>query len=175
MPLDPPTHREDSAGNQVQAQTAPSTRIALTHSQPAPSAVHTRTVRSSPPLASQVPSGAIATAFTPSVWPVRVARRVPSAPHTRTLRSSPPLASQVPSGAIATPLTLLLWPVRVARAVPSGAQIRTVPSSLPVASQVPSGAIATALNQYERLAARHETYVYWSMIIVMTRRLARPG
>jgi putative transposase len=28
-------------------------------------------------------------------------------------------------------------------------------------------------RDYERLAAHHETYVYWSMIIVMTRRLAR--
>jgi len=26
---------------------------------------------------------------------------------------------------------------------------------------------------YERLPAHHETYVYWAMIIVMTRRLAR--
>ncbi len=31
------------------------------------------------------------------------------------------------------------------------------------------------IRDYERLAARHETYVYWSMIIVMTRRLARTG
>jgi transposase len=29
------------------------------------------------------------------------------------------------------------------------------------------------VRDYERLAARHETYIYWSMIIVMTRRLAR--
>ena len=28
-------------------------------------------------------------------------------------------------------------------------------------------------REYERLPAHHETYVYWSMIIVMTRRLAR--
>ena len=32
------------------------------------------------------------------------------------------------------------------------------------------------VRDYERLPARHETYVHWSMIIVMTRRLARgPG
>jgi len=31
------------------------------------------------------------------------------------------------------------------------------------------------VRDYERLPARHETYVYWSMIIVMTRRLARGG
>ena len=29
------------------------------------------------------------------------------------------------------------------------------------------------VRDYERLASRHETYVYWAMIIVMTRRLAR--
>jgi transposase len=32
---------------------------------------------------------------------------------------------------------------------------------------------ATAVRDYERLRAHHETYVYWAMIIVMTRRLAR--
>jgi len=32
------------------------------------------------------------------------------------------------------------------------------------------------IRDYERLPAHHETYIYWSMIIVMTRRLARkPG
>jgi transposase len=30
-----------------------------------------------------------------------------------------------------------------------------------------------AVRDYERLPARHETYVYWAMIIVMARRLAR--
>jgi transposase len=29
------------------------------------------------------------------------------------------------------------------------------------------------VRDYERTAAHHETYVYWAMIIVMTRRLAR--
>ncbi|MFZ0191294.1 MAG: IS5 family transposase [Streptosporangiaceae bacterium] len=29
------------------------------------------------------------------------------------------------------------------------------------------------VRDYERLAAQHETYIYWAMIIVMTRRLAR--
>jgi putative transposase len=29
------------------------------------------------------------------------------------------------------------------------------------------------VRDYERLPARHETFVYWAMIIVMTRRLAR--
>lgn len=32
------------------------------------------------------------------------------------------------------------------------------------------------VRDFERLPARHETWIYWSMIIVMTRRLARiPG
>ena len=31
------------------------------------------------------------------------------------------------------------------------------------------------VRDYERLPARHETYVHWAMIIVMTRRLARAG
>jgi transposase len=29
------------------------------------------------------------------------------------------------------------------------------------------------VRDYERLPARHETYIYWSMIIIMTRRLTR--
>jgi hypothetical protein len=29
------------------------------------------------------------------------------------------------------------------------------------------------VREYERLTAHHETIVYWAMIIVMTRRLAR--
>ena len=29
------------------------------------------------------------------------------------------------------------------------------------------------VRHYERLPAHHETYIYWAMIIVMTRRLAR--
>ena len=110
-----------------------------------------RTVRSSPPVASQVPSGAIATALTrrAGVAPVRAGAllaggRVPD-PHRPV--DSPAVASQVPSGAIATALTGPVWPVRVARCWPvAGSQIRTVPSSPPVASQVPSGAIATALT-----------------------------
>ena len=38
-----------------------------------------RTVLSQPPVASQLPSGATATAVTRSVWPVRVARSCPVA------------------------------------------------------------------------------------------------
>ena len=54
------------------------------------------------PVASQVPSGEIATASTDPVWPVRVARRVPSAAQIRAIPSKLAVASQVPSGEIAT-------------------------------------------------------------------------
>jgi len=29
------------------------------------------------------------------------------------------------------------------------------------------------VRDYERQPAHHETYIYWAMIIIMTRRLAR--
>ncbi len=36
--------------------------------------------------------------------------------------------------------------------------------------------VAGGERNSERLPARHEAYIYWAMIIVMTRRLARkPG
>ena len=66
-------------------------------------------------VASQVPSGAIATALRRPVWPVRVARGEPSAAQIRTVPSPLAVASQVPSGAIATASTASVWPVRVAR------------------------------------------------------------
>ncbi len=50
------------------------------------------------PAASQVPSGAIATASTGPSWPVSVARGVPSAFQVRTVPSQVAMASQVPSG-----------------------------------------------------------------------------
>jgi len=31
------------------------------------------------------------------------------------------------------------------------------------------------VRDYERLAAHHETIIYWAMIITMSRRLARLG
>ena len=33
-------------------------------------------------------------------------------------------------------------------------------------------ATGAPLHGYERLPAHHESYIYWAMIIVMTRRLA---
>jgi hypothetical protein len=62
-------------------------------------------VLSSPPVASQLPSGEIATARTVLVWPVRVARGVPSAFQVRTVPSLLAVASQLPSGEIATAFT----------------------------------------------------------------------
>ena len=75
-----------------------------------------RTVPSSLAVASQVPSGATATAPTLPVWPVRVWRWVPvSGSQIRTVPSPLAVASQLPSGAIATAATLPVWPVRVWR------------------------------------------------------------
>jgi hypothetical protein len=34
---------------------------------------------------------------------------------------------------------------------------------------------AVMMRDYERLPATHEATVYWAMITLMTRRLARPG
>ena len=70
-----------------------------------PSAAQVRTVPSLPAVASQVPSGEIATARTAPWWPVRAARGVPSAAQVRTVPSSLAVASQVPSGEIATAFT----------------------------------------------------------------------
>ena len=98
-------HRSVLAGNQAQPKTSPSTRIAVTPELGAPPTTQMRTAPSAPAVAavvSQVPSGAIATAFTGPSWPVRVARGVPSAAQVRTVPSWLPVASQVPSGAIAT-------------------------------------------------------------------------
>jgi hypothetical protein len=54
-----------------------------------------RTVLSSLAVASQLPSGVIATACTVSVWPLRVRRRAPvTRSQIRTVRSKPPVAGQ---------------------------------------------------------------------------------
>jgi hypothetical protein len=70
-----------------------------------PSAPQVRADRFSLAVASQVPSGEIATAFTPPLWPVRVKWRVPSAAQIRTDPSELLVACQVPSGEIATAVT----------------------------------------------------------------------
>ena len=65
-----------------------------------------RTAPSQPPVTSQLPSGAIATALTQALCPVRVARACPvAASEIRTVWSSLALANQQPSGAIATAFT----------------------------------------------------------------------
>ena len=113
----------------------------------------------SPPslVASQVPSGAIATVLTPPPPWLKAAFWVQLAvSQIRTVPSLPPLAvaSQVPSGAIATACALA-WGLKAAFWVQLAvSQIRTVPPlplplplpllAVAVASQVPSGAIATA-------------------------------
>src|ERR1039457_2403527 len=104
-------------------------------------------------LASQVLSGAIATAVTSPVWPVRRARCCPVAgSQIRTDLSWLVLASQVLSGAIATAATGPVWPVRRARCCPvAGSQIRTDLSWLVLASQVLSGAMATAVTSPVRV------------------------
>jgi hypothetical protein len=67
-----------------------------------------RTVPSSPVVASHVPSVAIATAPTLSLWPVRVLRRVAvTGSQIRTVWSLPAVASQVPFGRSRPPTR---WP-----------------------------------------------------------------
>src|SRR5258705_1658215 len=97
----PETARVRLSGAQAQADSDPLTRIAA---RPAPlAASQIRTDPSAPALASQVPSGAIATPCTEPVCPVKEARSAPvAASQIRTEPSPPALASQVPSGAIAT-------------------------------------------------------------------------
>src|SRR5580693_8657464 len=93
-------HRSVLPGNQAQPERVPSARIAVTLLL-LPSVFQVRMVLSLLAVASQLPSGEIATAFTKSVWPVRVARGVPSAFQVRTV-SLLAVASQLPSGEIAT-------------------------------------------------------------------------
>ena len=82
-------------------------------SQGVPSTLQIRAVLSQLAVASHDPSGAIATAATPSPWPVRVAEGVPSTLQIRAVLSQLAVASQVPSGAIATAPTGSACPVRV--------------------------------------------------------------
>src|SRR5580692_2202360 len=102
-------HKSVLPGDQAQPERMPSARIAVALAL-LPSVFQVRMVL--PAVASQVPSGEIATAFTPPSWLVRVARGVPSAFQVRTVLSLLPVASQVPSGEIATACTGSVWPVR---------------------------------------------------------------
>ena len=89
-------------GCQVQNNPAPKAPSPLTLSRVSPTvAPHHAPVRSSLVVASQRPSGAIASAVTASVWPVRVWRVCPMVgSQIRTVRSSLVVASQRQSGAI---------------------------------------------------------------------------
>ncbi|EKD09502.1 hypothetical protein SPLC1_S190030 [Arthrospira platensis C1] len=68
---------------------------------------------------ARFPSGAIATAHTEPLCPVRVASSVPvSKSHSFRVLSSDAETARFPSGAIATAFTQRLCPVRVASSVP---------------------------------------------------------
>ena len=92
--------REGHRSVRARAQAPPSGRCSTRQLICSPVAVsQIRTVPSSLPVASQVPSGWNATDFTQLVWPVRVRRCSPvAASQIRTVPSPLPVASQVPSG-----------------------------------------------------------------------------
>ena len=77
------------------------------------SAFHSRTVPSTPAVASRCPSGLNATPVTGPVWPVSGSPRgwPVSGFHSRTVPSSLAVASRCPSGLNATPVTGPVWPV----------------------------------------------------------------
>ena len=144
-PASPTTTSDWPDGLQAQSASGRSTRMAAL--MPAVAGSQIRTVPSSPAVASQVPSGAIATALTESVWPVRVARCWPVAgSQIRTDPSRPAVASQVPSGAIATAHVAVV--AGEGGALPAGGRVPD--PHRPVAAgggePGPSGAIATALT-----------------------------
>ena len=109
---------------------------------------HSRTVPSSPALASSRPSGENATASTPPVWP-RGWRRAgrwpgPTAAPCRRRRRWPAAARP---GENATARPCRCGPARVAAGWPvAGSHSRTVPSSPALASSRPSGENATAVD-----------------------------
>jgi hypothetical protein len=99
-PPEPPTASPSELSHSA-TLTLPSTRIWARVSKVAISQI--RTTPSSPPDASQLPSGAMATAVTGPSWPTRVVCCCPAATsQIRTIPSRPPEASQLPSGATAT-------------------------------------------------------------------------
>ena len=76
-----------------------------------------RTVLSSEPEATSLPSGEKATLLTQLLWPSSVRRAAPvAASQSRTVLSAEPEATSLPSGEKATLLTLRLWPSSVRRA-----------------------------------------------------------
>src|SRR6266516_1607697 len=112
---------------------------------PPPRRSHSRTVLSSPQLASSPPSGLKATLHTrvktAPLRPVRVRWCSPVAgSHSRTVLSLPQLASSRRSGLNATPLIAPVWPVRVRWCSPvAGSHSRTVLSLPQLASSRRSG------------------------------------
>src|ERR1039457_1277403 len=153
-PADPPTARASVLGH-AQAERGPSTCMRALGWPPAASQI--RAVPSLLAVASQVPSGATATAVTQSVWFFRTARSRPVAiSQIRAVPSLLAVASQVPSGPAATALTKPVSPSRARSRPVAMSQTRTGLSLLPVASQVPSGAaaVATALTEPAGLPRR---------------------
>src|SRR6266852_1491116 len=108
---------------------------------------HPRICPSKLPLASRLPSGLQASAYTGPLWPERVWRCVPDvASQSRTVASFPPLASVHPSGA-----KVRLWMLVVCQLVQSKAPLSMshsvmAPFQLPVARVRPSGLKARAAS-----------------------------
>ena len=98
-------------------------------------------VLSVPAVASDLLSGAKASASTPSVWLLRTADSLPVVgPHRRTVPSAPAEASSLPSGLKATARTSLVCPCRVAFSCSVPASHRRMTRSRPpLATSRPSG------------------------------------
>src|SRR2546421_506750 len=106
----------------------------------APEKSHSRIWVSKPPLASRLPSGLQARAYTGPLWPVSVRRCVPLwASKSWMTASAPLLASVRPSGAKARRWMLLVCQLVQSRAPLSNSHSLMAPSQLAVASVPPSG------------------------------------
>src|SRR5205823_9995253 len=116
----------------------------------APEKSHSRIWVSKPPLASRLPSGLQARAYTGPLWPESVRRCVPLwASKSWMTASAPLLASVRPSGAKARRWILLVCQLVQSRAPLSKSHSLIAPSQLPVASVPSSGLkarVATVLG-----------------------------
>src|SRR2546425_915689 len=127
-------------------ETSPASAVKVTTS-PVPRS-HTLSVWSSEAETACFPSGVIATAKTPPLWPVRVRRSRPVArSHTLSVLSYEAETACFPSGVTATALTQPVWPVRVRRSRPvARCHTLSVSSSEAETACLPSGVTATALT-----------------------------
>ena len=96
------------------------------------------------PVATRVPSGLNATAFTAPSWSSRASSAPVAASNTRAEPSPLPVATRVPSGLNATAFTEPSWSSRASSAPVAASNTRADPSPLAVATRVPSGLNATA-------------------------------